>query len=504
MQDTTQEPRNPQAATDPQNRSANTKSTGNTQQVEVRVERMAYGSDAIAHLESGKTAFVSGAVPGDLVRCTVREEGPSFDRLDVIQVLEPSPDRVQPACPMAGICDGCPWSSIARPAQLAAKRDNVVSSLEHVGHFSAEEAHRLVASCEAPSDSWGYRNKIELGFSRSKRNATIGMHAAQNLTPERLQALMASQMRTHGKKSKHRGMPALPPITNGLVKVDTCPLLDKKHQGLAKSISGAVTYLANSHSLDFERIGIRASSRTGQVEVALWTQPGPFPRAQAAKLINDATQGAVTSVVRVMTKGPSKARKIAGVEVLGGKGHWEEILGDERMLISAPSFFQVNTAGAETLQRLVLDALKPGPDDEAMDLYSGAGTFTLPLARRCGWVSAVESYGPAVRDLRRNLDHACISNADPIGGDANLEFPDTDADIIVVDPPRAGLAPEVVQKLSDQPARAIAYVSCDPATLARDLARFRELGVFEPVRVTPVDLFPQTYHVETVTQLVRA
>ncbi|MDD5800667.1 MAG: 23S rRNA (uracil(1939)-C(5))-methyltransferase RlmD, partial [Coriobacteriales bacterium] len=101
------------------------------------------------------------------------------------------------------------------------------------------------------------------------------------------------------------------------------------------------------------------------------------------------------------------------------------------------------------------------------------------------------------------LDHAGIVNADPIGGDANLEFPDTDADIIVVDPPRAGLAPEVVQKLSQQPARAIAYVSCDPATLARDLERFRQAGTFEPVRVTPVDLFPQTFHVETVTQLAR-
>lgn len=138
-----------------------------------------------------------------------------------------------------------------------------------------------------------------------------------------------------------------------------------------------------------------------------------------------------------------------------------------------------------------------------MDLYCGAGTFTLPLARRAGFVSAVESYGPAVRDLRRNLDEARLDNVDPIGGDAGLEFPDTDADVIVVDPPRAGLAEQVVSQLSDQPARAIAYVSCDPATLARDLARFREIGVFEPVSVTPVDLFPQTFHVETVTKLVR-
>jgi 23S rRNA (uracil1939-C5)-methyltransferase len=138
-----------------------------------------------------------------------------------------------------------------------------------------------------------------------------------------------------------------------------------------------------------------------------------------------------------------------------------------------------------------------------MDLYSGAGTFTLPLARRCDWVDAVESYGPAVRDLRRNLERTGLDNVDPVGGDADLEFPDADADVIVVDPPRAGLAAGVVRKLSQQPARAIAYVSCDPATLARDLARFADEGVFSPAWVAPVDLFPQTFHVETVTLLTR-
>ncbi len=118
-------------------------------------------------------------------------------------------------------------------------------------------------------------------------------------------------------------------------------------------------------------------------------------------------------------------------------------------------------------------------------------------------MDAVESYGPAVRDLRRNLEMNSIDNGDPVGGDADREFPDSEADVIVVDPPRAGLAASVVEKLSRQPARAIAYVSCDPATLARDLERFVAQGVFEPVSITPVDLFPQTFHVENVTILKR-
>jgi 23S rRNA (uracil1939-C5)-methyltransferase len=205
-----------------------------------------------------------------------------------------------------------------------------------------------------------------------------------------------------------------------------------------------------------------------------------------------------------MTRGPEKARRIAGVERLSGTGSWHERILDEDMRLSAPSFFQVNTKGAEKLVELVLAGLAPAEDDVAMDLYSGAGTFTLPLARRCSYVAAVESYGPAVRDLRRNLESSGLDDVDAVGGDADREFPDEDADVIVVDPPRAGLAPHVVEQLSATGARAIAYVSCDPATLARDLARFREAGTFEPVSVTPVDLFPQTFHVECVTILTRA
>ena len=173
------------------------------------------------------------------------------------------------------------------------------------------------------------------------------------------------------------------------------------------------------------------------------------------------------------------------------------------MTVSAPSFFQVNTVGAERLVELVVESLGPQEDDEAMDLYSGAGTFTLPLARRSAFVSAVESYGPAVRDLRRNLEQAHIENVDAVGGDAGREFPDADADIIVVDPPRAGLAEDVVAQLSEQSARRIAYVSCDPATLARDLERFERAGSYRVKSVSPVDLFPQTFHVENVTILER-
>ena len=432
------------------------------------IERMAYGADAVAHDESGKTVFVRGGVPGDVVEARLLSDDGRFSRAEVTEVLEPSDGRVTPRCPYAAVCGGCPWAALSPSVQLQAKRANVVDALVRIGHLDPTRVEELVAPCEQPSDPWGYRNKVELGFERVGGRAVVGMHGSG---------------------------------ASGLVKVDRCPLLDSRHAKLVKAVSGALTYLAGSQELGIERVGIRASRRTKDVEVALWTSTGAFPRAQVAKVLADASKA--SSVVRVMSKGPQKARRVTGVERLGGKGHWEERIADGLMAVSAPSFFQVNTAGADRLVELVLDGLQVSSDDETMDLYSGAGTFTLPLARRTGFVSAVESYGPAVRDLRRNLERAGLANVDAVGGDAGREFPDTDADVIVVDPPRAGLAEDVIAQLCEQPARAIAYVSCDPATLARDLARFEQAGVFTPRRITPVDLFPQTYHVETVVLLSR-
>ena len=440
-----------------------------SEELELVCERMTYGPDAVAHDGDGRAVFVTGGVAGDRVRAVVDHEEGRWAHARAVEVLEASPDRVTPPCPYVGACGGCPWAALSREAQAAAKRACVVDALSRVGRMGDERAQALVAPLETPGEPWGYRNKVELAVSRERGRVALGMHAAGGA---------------------------------GVVRVKGCPLLDKAHAGAVKSVAGALSYLSNSHGLDLERVGIRVSRRTRDVEVALWDRPGAFPRAQAAKVLEDALRP--TSVVRVMQKGPAKARRIAGVECLSGAGSWGELVGEERMRVSAPSFFQVNTRGAERLVALVMDALDPRPDEEAMDLYCGAGTFTLPLARRAGFVSAVESYGPAVRDLRRNLETAGLDNVDPIGGDAGREFPDTDADVIVVDPPRAGLAADVVRRLSEQPARAIAYVSCDPATLARDLARFGEAGVFSPSRVTPVDLFPQTYHVETVTLLERA
>lgn len=436
--------------------------------MQLTVERMAYGPDAIARTAEGKTVFVTGAVAGDVVEATIDTEGPTFARAHVERIIEPSPNRIQPPCPFVGLCGGCPWGALRREDQLAAKSENLRSALARIGRFSADDIDRLVRPIRHTEDAWGYRNKIELAVREENGHVVLGMHG---LDPDQI------------------------------IRIDRCPLFEKAFPKALKSAAGALSYLGNSRDLSLERVGVRASRRTKALEVALWTPTGGFPRAHVARVLEDALKP--TSIVRVMTKGERKARRVVKNELLAGQGSWTERIGSEVMCVSAPSFFQVNTAAAEILIDLVMDALNPGEDDIACDLYCGAGTFTLPLARRCAWVSAVESYGPAVRDLRRNLERAGLDNVDAIGGDAVREFPADEVDVLVVDPPRAGLDPQAVELISDTSARDVAYVSCDPATLARDLARFAERDVFEPVTITPVDLFPETFHCETVVHLSR-
>lgn len=437
--------------------------------MKLRIESMTYGPDGLAHTEDGKAVFVSGAVTGDTVEAEIVSDGDSFARAKATSIVSPSPDRVSAPCPFVDICGGCPWGSLKRPAQLAAKEENVRSTLKRIGKFDEDEIERILKPIRAGKDDWGYRNKVELAPHVKNGRIVLGMHG----------------------RDPHQ-----------VVRVDACPLFEKKFPRAIKSVAGALTYLGNSRSLELERVGIRASRRTGQVEIALWTPTGGFPRAQVARVLGDALDA--SSVVRVMSKGEKKARRVSKIEILSGNGWWAESIAGETMRLSAPSFFQVNTQAAEILIELVMDALKPQPEEAAIDLYCGAGTFTLPLARRCDYAAAVESYGPSVRNLRHNLKLAHLDNVDVIGGDAVREFPDEDVDVLVVDPPRAGLASEAIQLIAGTSARDVAYVSCDPATLARDLARFRENGTFRPASITPVDLFPQTFHVETVTHLTRA
>lgn len=438
-----------------------------TDKLQLRIERLAYGGDAIAHRDDGKTVFVAGGCPGDLLSVTITDDKPGFLKASIDEVVEASENRMAPRCPYHALCGGCPWQHVDYSQQLEAKRGSVVDAMTRIGKFDEPRIEGLCAQT-LPSDAqWGYRNKVEFEVVSDGKRASgfkLGLHS-------------------HG---------------GGLVPVESCPLLPGKMAKAPKALSGALRYLEGTGNLWLVRVGVRTSTRTHSTEVALWTHTGSFPRSRVAKVLGDAVGKA--DVTRVLIKGSQKERKVTGVEVLSGKGYWTERINGDRMMLSAPSFFQVNTATAEKLVETVLDGLQVNENSQVLDLYSGAGTFTLPLAEITDQVIAVESYGSSVRDLRRNLEERGLI-AEVVGGDVAYELPDlTNADSAVVDPPRAGLATEVVDQLCDLRIPRLVYVSCNPTTLARDLQRLCT-DVYELESLTPVDLFPQTYHVETVATL---
>ncbi|MDO4182260.1 MAG: 23S rRNA (uracil(1939)-C(5))-methyltransferase RlmD [Coriobacteriia bacterium] len=431
----------------------------------LQLERMSSNAGAVGHLPSGKTVFVEGGAPGDVAEIEITEEKSSFANAKVVQVVEAGPDRIAPACPYGAACGGCPWQHLAYEAQLAAKRSTVVEALVRTGGVPKEQAEELVAPVMGSKRQWGYRNKLELGCGRDAAGRLeVGLRAEG---------------------------------THNLFTPQKCLLAHAPIQKAAKSLRGALRHLQGNDDLGIYRIGVRNSLRTKDTEIALWTPPSAFPRAAATAILRDALRN--TSVVRVLAA-PDGARKVKRVEQLNGKGCWGETLCDVDFLTSAPAFFQVNTAQAEKLVETVIDGLKLEEGELVADLYSGGGTFSVPLALEGAQVVAVESVGASVRDLRRNAERAGVW-IDVLGGDAERELPTLGRlDALVVDPPRAGLAKGMAESIAAAHPHRMAYVSCNPQTLARDIARLREVGL-QLQHVQPVDLFPQTYHVECVALL---
>ncbi|MBQ9068972.1 MAG: 23S rRNA (uracil(1939)-C(5))-methyltransferase RlmD [Eggerthellaceae bacterium] len=429
----------------------------------LRIDSLAHGGAGVCRDENGRAVFVPSTAPGDTVRAEIVSEKAKYAQARLVEVLDAGPSRVAPACPLAPLCGGCHWQHIAYDTQVEQKRLSVLSALTRIGKTDLERAERLVESCAYGKRELGYRNKLELACGRDARGLlTLGFHA---------------------------------PGSSDVVPVPSCPLGHRALEKAPHALQGALRYLEGTSDLGLFRIGVRHSMRTKSCEVALWTSPGPFPRSAAAKTISSALP--TTSIVRVVAD-PGSARKVKNVEVLLGAGNWAEELGGFDYLVSAPSFFQVNTSQAETLQRLVLEGLDVRSGMRVADLYSGVGTFTLPLAERCDDVVAVESLGPAVRDLRRNAESAGLW-VDVVGGDSARELPDLGPlDALVVDPPRVGLAEGVAESIASAGPKRLAYVSCDPATWARDVARLAANG-YQLTKATPVDLVPQTYPVEVVS-----
>ncbi len=454
---------------------------------EVKFLRMSYGPWAVGKLHSGKTCFVIGGVPGETCDVEVYREKKNlcFGRLTESKPLLP----------------GQPWSHLPYSVQLEQKSQIIVDALVRVGGLERETLAKMMPEMKIMPDFTHAKKMPDLNSQSAKIMPDIINNPARSLN-------YRNKIELSFKEGK-LGM--INEASGEFFEIDSYNLANKRIEDAPKKISGALRFATHGQDVGIFRVGIRASEITNSLEVAIWTTPGWFPRAEVARIITSTLD--CTSLVRVIAD-PGKSRKIKQVEVLSGDGHWREMAGNIAFKVSAPSFFQVNSWGAEQLQRIVLSYAKMMPDlnshDAKMmpemnlsvaDFYCGCGTFTLPLAK-CGCdVTGVELAGSSSKDLARNLKNNHLK-ANVICDDVLKIMPEMNiVDLAVVDPPKSGLERRVVDQLCNK-TNSVIYVSCDPQTLARDIKRFSEHG-FDLRAINAVDMFPQTYHVETVVLLTK-
>jgi 23S rRNA (uracil1939-C5)-methyltransferase len=414
--------------------------------LDLAIERLTFGPDALAHHE-GRVVFVPLAAPGDRVRARIVERRRGFLRAEVRDVVRAGPERVEPRCPVFGRCGGCQWQHVATEAQRVAKRDLVAEQLARLGGLRDVD----VLPTRASADAWGYRTRITL-VADGRR---LGFHRARS---------------------------------HALVEIDECAIADPvlvAHLEVARGWAAAVRGAPSRVTL--------ASAPGGVVLAAtLRTRPSEIDADATAELL------ARTPSIRgaVLTGGTERV-------VVGDPTLRVPVEPDLVLEVPADAFTQVNPAANLLVVATVLELGAFRAGERAIDLYCGAGTFALPLARRGVEVIGVERSAVAVAAARANADRLGLGAAgftcDAVAG-ALERLPPGPLDAVVLDPPRGGAA-DVVGRLAARRAARVLYVSCDPATLARDARTLVTTG-YRLVRVQPLDVFPQTYHVETVAQFV--
>lgn len=426
----------------------------------VTIESLAHGGDGVARLPDGRTAFVPLACPGDECSVTVVEDHGRWVRAFLTEIHESSHDRVNPPCSYFGTCGGCQWEHVSYERQLQEKRRIVSDALMRIGRLpSPDVAHTI------PSPSpYAYRNKIDLAAATSKQGFSLGLRRSRS---------------------------------DEIVPVDRCLLLPQGSQDMPRALGGALRFLSSRCAAEIVRASVRVST-SADIAVDVLTTPGSFPRSLAAQVLSEAAQA--RTITRSIASANDAIHDIRGVETLAGPGRWQERLNGDRYSVSPPSFFQVNTAGACLLRAKVQETLGTIETMRVADIYAGVGTFTLPLARAARSTVAVEGSRYALEDLRLNISKAGLK-ADVVPGDAGYVLRDIgQAEAAVIDPPRSGISDRAMRALVEARIPKLVYVSCDPTTLARDIRRLTEAG-YSAKCFVPVDMFPQTFHIETVAAL---
>jgi 23S rRNA (uracil1939-C5)-methyltransferase len=430
-------------------------------EIEVEIDSLAHGGRGVARL-NGYVVFVSGALPGDRVRARVAKSKRSHGEASMVELLRKSPDRLPDTCLHGGEpCPGAAWQALPYERQLAEKQSQVDDAMRRIGKLDAFELEPIQGATEL----WRYRNKLEYSFGERDGETVLGFHR---------------------RGSWHE-----------VVDVDDCHLASEPSNAARNEIrawaraEAIPAYDRREREGVLRNLVVRDSARTGQVQTRLVTSPAAFARPPVD--------------LHTVIEGPGSGTD--GPTGVLGEEQLEEELRGLRFRAGPRAFLQTNTAMAEVLYGTAIEYAGLGGAERVFDLFCGIGTIALCLAPHAGEVWGLESVPDAIADAEHNARRNGISNVHFLAAEARLGIRPLleqagRPDVVVVDPPRAGLSRKVVRRLLECEARRIVYVSCNPTTLAPNAAQLVEAG-YALERVRPVDMFPQTPHVECVALFER-
>lgn len=455
------------------------------QDIELTIESLAFGGKGVAHVD-GLAIFVERVLPGQKVLARIIKKKKSFAEAYPREVLEKAPNEIEAKCPAFGTCGGCRIQNLEYTDQLKEKTRQVRDLIQRVGGFENFEVQDALPSEQA----FHYRNKMEFTFTGSPwRN-----HPDDEDKPFGL--------------GQH-----IPSRFDKIVHLDTCYL----QKPIMNDIMNFVfdfgvkynweAYNARTHTGWARNLVLRYGEHTDNIMVNLVTKT--YEKKHMVEFKNAIMEAfpQITTLINSINTRLADTAIGEREEILYGPGVIHDRLGDSEFEISATSFFQTNTRQAEVLYAEALKGADLQGGEVVYDLYCGTGTIALFMAKKAKKVYGFELIASALKNARRNARAQGFENVDFILGDlkdvlsqetARIET----ADVVVVDPPRAGLHQNVVDDILKVAPKRLVYVSCNPSTLARDLKLFCETD-YELKSVQPVDMFPHTAHIETVAQLIR-
>lgn len=439
------------------------------QKLNLTIDNIGHNGEGIGRI-NGFTVFVDGALPGEIVNVRLTECHKRYGRADILSIIKTSPNRVAPPCSIFGKCGGCQLMHLAYKEQLKVKQQRVIDAFQRIGKF----VNPPVAACQPSPSALTYRNKMQLPTKAAKDGLAIGFYA----------------------RSSH-----------DLIDVETChihcPLGETVYKEVRQILKNSqiVPYDPTTGLGELRHLLIKSAVNTREVLVILVTTAAQskFLSQAANEIIRRCSS--VKGVIRNINTSSDNVILGDRFEILEGTGFIHERICDMQFKVSPKSFFQVNPAQAEHLYAKALEFAGLKGEETVLDAYCGVGTMTLCFAKHAKEVIGVECVEEAIIDARENAVTNGISNVKFVCANAETWIHEiTGIDIIVLNPPRKGCEVAFLDGLGKLKPRKVIYISCDPATLARDIAYLSQFG-YEINAIQPYDMFPQTSHVESVVLL---